>query len=398
MLGKSVLAMTSLLAMALIIFVCGIAVADFDSTNPDGKKVKNPPAVVVDGAPPLVGQFPSPDGATRGLAFDGKYLWSADNGDGNSVNGPKIYKLDPNTGAVIASYPHPGVFPNGLAWDGKYLWHSDHGTGLIYKIDPTTWTVVNSFPSPGGFSSFDLAWYEGYLYAVRANTTIISKIDPNTGAEVAQILCLYPGAVRPFGLEALPKGNAGQLWAADDGNDTVNEHDFATAAWVGQWPSSPATYPCGLAYDPVSGYLWASCWETDKIYIFDVGPAVETGTINGHVTDATTGNPIANALIIAIQKPAKVQTKTDGNGYYEIKDLQPGKWAVLCLKKGYKLSINRADVKPGETTTIDFRLTPKAPGSPDNDIPPEYRDFVNAAPSFSSAHKITTTWANIKTR
>jgi hypothetical protein len=27
-------------------------------------------------APPLIGQFAAPDGATRGLAFDGTYLWS----------------------------------------------------------------------------------------------------------------------------------------------------------------------------------------------------------------------------------------------------------------------------------------------------------------------------------
>jgi DNA-binding beta-propeller fold protein YncE len=222
-----------------------------------------------------VNSFPAPDGATRGLAFDGTYLWSADNGDDpHSQNGPMLYKLDPNTGAIIASYPHPGKYPNGLAWDGHYLWHSDHGTGLIYKLDPLTVTVVDSFQAPGGFP-FDLAFHDGFLYAVEGNTTTIAKIDTSTGAVVDTIECSYPGALRPFGLTVASTVGDGLLIVADDDNDTVNEQNLITSNWINQWSSNPSVYPCGLAFDPATSTLWVSCWSKDSIYAFNVVTGIE---------------------------------------------------------------------------------------------------------------------------
>ena len=222
-----------------------------------------------------INSFPTPDGATRGLAYDGTYLWSADNGDDpNSQNGPMLYKLDPNTGAIIASYPHPGKYPNGLAWDGQHLWHSDHGTGLIYKLDPSTASVLDSFPAPGGFP-FDLAFHDGFLYVVKGNTSTIAKIDTSNGAVVDTIECAYSGAQRPFGLTVASNIGNGLLVVADDYNDTVNEQNLITSSWTNQWSSNPAIYPCGLAFDPASSTLWVSCWSTDSIYVFNVVTGVK---------------------------------------------------------------------------------------------------------------------------
>lgn len=273
------------ISVAILIFL--ISVAAIQIENNDSTRDSSWPAgsttvgsstdlnrsSVLDTIYPVYG-FPTPDGATRGLTFDGTFLWSADNGDGNSQNGPMLYKMDPNSGAIVASYSHPGKYPNGLAWDGQYLWHSDHGTGRIYKLDPSNAAVIDSFPMPGSFP-FDLAWYDGYLYAVSGGTTSIYKINPNNHAVVDTIVATYGGAGRPIGLTIVPNAAGGKLITADDDNDSVNEYEFLTSSWINQWSSSPAVYPCGLAFDPATGRLWESCWSKDSIYVFDVVTGIE---------------------------------------------------------------------------------------------------------------------------
>jgi len=92
-----------------------------------------------------------------------------------------------------------------------------------------------------------------------------------------------------------------------------------------------------------------------------------------------------------------MKTKTDGSGFYEIKDLSLGDWLVLCWKRGYQFALKKVTLAAGETKTVDFSLTPKA-NSRDDDIPPEFRDAVNAAPALSAQNKLTTTWGAIKKR
>lgn len=268
-----------ILMFCIVIFVSietGYA-SEFDATATLEVLAKRGETQVLEPDQTYIGSMPAPDGATRGLAFDGTYIWSADNGDGNSQNGRKIYKLDANTGAILGAFTPPGNdIPFGLTWDGSYLWHVDFGTDLIYKIDTTTMSEIKSFAAPNGYM-FDLAWDGAFLYGACGLDAFILKIDTIDGSVVDTIHCTYTSPyVRPLGLAYLPF-DAGQVWTCDGnyGSNMVSEWDFATISWVYQWDASPASYPNGLAYDPVTGYLWISCWDTDSIYIFDVGTGIE---------------------------------------------------------------------------------------------------------------------------
>jgi len=83
--------------------------------------------------------------------------------------------------------------------------------------------------------------------------------------------------------------------------------------------------------------------------------AVSTGSITGTVTD-TAGNPIKGALVIAILGETKIKASTDSNGYYQILDLEPGVYLALCVKKGYKPGIKKAEVIAGQNTEVNFKL------------------------------------------
>ena len=221
--------------------------------------------------PPLIGAFPVPDSAIRGLAYDGQYLWAANSGDGNSLYGAKIYKLHPDSGVAIDTFDAINDFSCGLAWDGEYLWYSEYIIGYIYKLDTATMSIEKSFPAPTTHP-FDLAWDGAYLYAALGNQSYISVIDTNSGLQIDSIAATYssPNA-RPFGLTFLPR-IAPQLLTCDGnyGSNLVNSWNLAASAWVDQWASDPATYPSGLAYDSVTERLWVSCYELDSIYVYDV--------------------------------------------------------------------------------------------------------------------------------
>jgi len=78
-----------------------------------------------------------------------------------------------------------------------------------------------------------------------------------------------------------------------------------------------------------------------------IGPL--PASLNGHVTDKNTGNPINQALVIALQSPTQMKTKTNDSGTYEIKALSSGDWLVLCWKRDYQFALQKVTLAAGET-------------------------------------------------
>ena len=78
------------------------------------------------------------------------------------------------------------------------------------------------------------------------------------------------------------------------------------------------------------------------------------GAIDGTVTDALTGSPIAGVYITADTYSAI----TDAYGYYMIADVQPGDYTVTASVDGYFSDSKPAHVESSVTTTVEFALLP----------------------------------------
>ncbi|MDH4209855.1 MAG: hypothetical protein OEV79_00180 [candidate division WOR-3 bacterium] len=311
-------AFCKILSSMIIFVVCsaGIAYAERDMSLPDPCFEGNKTLQIIDvrdQTPPLIGAFPAPDSAMRGLAYDGQFLWAANSGDGNSMYGPRIYKLLPDSGVAIDTFNAINDFSCGLAWDGEYLWYSEYIIGYIYQLDTASLSVVKSFAAPTTHP-FDLAWDGTYLYAVKGNQPFISVIDTSSGLEIDSIAATYSSAnVRPFGLTFLSR-NVPQLLTCDGnyGSNLVNSWNFYTSAWVEQWASDPLTYPSGLAYDSVTERLWVSCYDRDSIYVYDVS---QVGIVSaGQVDIEPHGievypNPFSNTTHIRYTLPAGIDSR-----------------------------------------------------------------------------------------
>lgn len=83
--------------------------------------------------------------------------------------------------------------------------------------------------------------------------------------------------------------------------------------------------------------------------------AQDAGTVEGTVTDASTGEalPGANVVLVGTQQGAA----TDSEGDYIIQGVEPGSYSVRATFLGYRQSIQEnIEVQAGETSTVNFSL------------------------------------------
>jgi glutamine cyclotransferase len=115
------------------------------------------------------GPFP---GAERihGVTHDGQRVWAA--------TGARLLAFDPDSGEPIRTLDR--ACDAGTAFDGKHLYQI--AETRIDKIDPVSGAVVASIPAPGSGSDSGLTWAEGSLWVGQYRDRKIHQIDPATGA------------------------------------------------------------------------------------------------------------------------------------------------------------------------------------------------------------------------
>nr|MDA3917532.1 hypothetical protein [Deltaproteobacteria bacterium] len=194
----------------------------------------------------------------NGLAYDGKYVWSADYNnkrpgniiaidinsgiikhsvsilehmegltwDGRNfwVGAPakKISKLAENSLRIVKTINSPtGEDADGLAWDGKYLWIASHFHGRrgaqIIKMDVDSKKILNEFNLP--FKEVgDITYMDGYIWGIKfclsdkpEEKPYIFKMDTDFG----EIVRLYHTKELPRKMWGLTQIN-GKLWLSNE--------------------------------------------------------------------------------------------------------------------------------------------------------------------------------------
>ncbi len=115
-----------------------------------------------------------------GTAFDGHYLYQ--------IAEARIDKIDPATGAVVASIPAPGQGKDsGLAWSEGSLWVGQYQDRRIHQVDPATGKVLRTIESNRYVTG--VSWVDGELWhgTWEGDQSDVRRIDPDTGAVLERL-------------------------------------------------------------------------------------------------------------------------------------------------------------------------------------------------------------------
>ena len=126
----------------------------------------------------------------------------------------------------------------GMAFDGLYLWVAVYGSGQVVKVDSETGDVVQTVPV--GTKPHSVVYTGQYIFVTNFDSNSVSKINPLTN-EVTTILV----GANPAGIAY--NAQCGTLWVANSGDNTVSvfyEGDTSVAATY-----AVGTNPQGVACD-----------------------------------------------------------------------------------------------------------------------------------------------------
>ena len=125
---------------------------------------------------------------TKGLAWDGRYLWQAH----YSPTTGHLYAIDPTTSTIVNDL-RVDPYPYGVAYDGKYLWvlHQFPDAGLhgISKYDRagnviSRWAINSAL---NGVALGDIAMGDGNLWAVRQGSDQLSRFSVTGSSDVGPL-------------------------------------------------------------------------------------------------------------------------------------------------------------------------------------------------------------------
>src|SRR5207249_3695521 len=103
----------------------------------------------------------------------------------------RILKIDPATGALVASFPtNPATNLGGGLDGGLYLTQQDT---IVLHVSPSSGTVLSSYPAPVSAEVFGVGFDGSNLWINDVLTDRIYRLEPHGGAVLATFTDPTPG-------------------------------------------------------------------------------------------------------------------------------------------------------------------------------------------------------------
>src|SRR5262249_31391937 len=125
--------------------------------------------------------------ADAGTAFDGTSFFQ--------LAGGVIQKIDPHTGAVLATIPSPAAQGSaGLTWAEGTLWVAHHHERKIHQIDPNSGKVLRTIEPARSVTGVTFADGELWHGTWEGDESDLRRVAPDTG-ELLETLDMPAGTV-----------------------------------------------------------------------------------------------------------------------------------------------------------------------------------------------------------
>ncbi len=169
-----------------------------------------------------------------GMDFGDGSLWVSQYYSSNPAEDNVIHKIDTSNGAILQTFSSVGEQPMGVAFDGQYLWCAeDTGFGAtrqeIYQYDPVTGNYTGTFIKNPDNSPRDMAWDGQYLWIIGYNNRLLYQLSTSGGTPAIQL----PITSLDFGLVSVGDTATQFLYIYNTGDADllITSADFDTAAY-----------------------------------------------------------------------------------------------------------------------------------------------------------------------
>jgi DNA-binding beta-propeller fold protein YncE len=214
----------------------------------------------------------------EGILFDGKYVWTANNGLGAN----NISKFDAASMALIANYA-VGYAPDGVAFDGTYIWVTNSNSNNVVKLNRDTGEILRTYPT-GDFPLSII--FDGKDMWIGNGAVEGGDLAPLAAGSLTELRA-YGG----INLGTFVVGNAVRglafdgtsIWACNALSNTITRIRVADGANLGTYPVGAG--PRAIAFDGVRMWIANSGGNTLTIVTPSPKPVVLSPAVGYYIPE-----------------------------------------------------------------------------------------------------------------